>query len=336
MPEEMRGTLAQAFSNIPGGDYQGGAEMKKTLAAVAIILLSLLILPYFLLTGETEELDADVRSSIPGQYVALSYGVVHYEIAGPPDGQTVALIHGFSVPYYIWDPTFEALTKAGFRVLRYDLYGRGYSDRPKVAYNSDLFDRQLLDLLNTLDIHEPVDVVGLSWGGLIAAVFTARHPERVRKLCLIDPGPTGPIEPSFTDRLLIAPLVGDYLMNVFGDSRLLSSQVEDFHNPEKMPPDYLGRYRMQMKYKGFKRALLSTLRNVPGNIPEIYKRAGEQGRPMLLIWGREDRTVPFAESEKLRELMPGIEFHAIEDAGHLPHIEQPEVVNRLLIDFLRK
>jgi len=45
-------------------------------------------------------------------------------------GPAVALVHGFSVPYYVWDPTAPELARAGFRVLRYDLYGRGYSDRP--------------------------------------------------------------------------------------------------------------------------------------------------------------------------------------------------------------
>ena len=62
------------------------------------------------------------------------------------------LIHGFSVPYFIFDPTFNFLTKAGWRVLRYDLFGRGFSDRPHVRYNIDLFVRQLKELLDALNI----------------------------------------------------------------------------------------------------------------------------------------------------------------------------------------
>ena len=73
----------------------------------------------------------------------LSQGYVHYELGGPVGGEKVVLVHGLSVPYYIWDPTFDALTEAGFRVLRYDLYGRGFSDRPKLRYDADLFDEQL-------------------------------------------------------------------------------------------------------------------------------------------------------------------------------------------------
>ena len=62
----------------------------------------------------------------------LSDGFTHYELGGPPTGHLVVLAAGFSVPYYIWDPTFSALTEAGVRVLRYDYYGRGFSDRPDV------------------------------------------------------------------------------------------------------------------------------------------------------------------------------------------------------------
>jgi pimeloyl-ACP methyl ester carboxylesterase len=135
--------------------------------------------------GESLILDAEARSRASGEFVALPDGMVHYEMAGPPGGQTVVLVHGFSIPYYIWDPTFGALVETGLRVLRYDLYGRGYSDRPDTVYDSDLFDRQLLGLLSALDVDRPVNLVGLSMGGPIAVVFTDRHPQMVHKLGLI-------------------------------------------------------------------------------------------------------------------------------------------------------
>ena len=81
--------------------------------------------------------------------------MVHYELEGPADGQPVVLVHGFSVPYYIWDPTFPALAAAGLRVLRYDLFGRGYSDRPDLPYTMELFVRQLKDLLEALQVNKP-------------------------------------------------------------------------------------------------------------------------------------------------------------------------------------
>jgi len=95
--------------------------------------------------GEHLVLDARVREALPGKTAWLADGVTYYEIAGQPGGQPVILIHGFSVPNFIWDPTFAALAAAGFRVLRYDLFGRGYSDRPKARYDKALFVRQLAE-----------------------------------------------------------------------------------------------------------------------------------------------------------------------------------------------
>ncbi len=137
--------------------------------------------------GETRVLDDQARLAAPGEFIRLPDGMVHYELKGPADGQPVVLVHGFSVPYYIWDPTFPALAAAGFRVLRYDLFGRGYSDRPDLPYTMDLFVRQLRGLIEALQLKVPLDLVGLSMGGPISAGFTDRHPELVRKLCLLDP-----------------------------------------------------------------------------------------------------------------------------------------------------
>src|SRR5579872_7227065 len=89
---------------------------------------------------ETEDLSDAARRGTGGSYVRLSDGVTHYELAGPENARTVVLVHGFSVPYYLWDPTFTALVKAGMRTLRYDLYGRGYSDRPAEIYDADLYE----------------------------------------------------------------------------------------------------------------------------------------------------------------------------------------------------
>ena len=170
--------------------------------------------------GETKLLDAVTRSSAPGQFAELANGMVHYEISGSPDAQTVVLIPGFSVPYAIWDPTFEAFVEAGFRVLRYDLYGRGYSDRPDALYNQELFDGQLWNLRGVLGIVKPIDLVGLSMGGAISVVFADRHPEMVRKLCLIDPVGL-PWKQSFKARLAQAQVLGEWIMGLMGDKVLV-------------------------------------------------------------------------------------------------------------------
>ncbi|MCP4542790.1 MAG: alpha/beta fold hydrolase [Chloroflexi bacterium] len=288
----------------------------------------------FRFRGESRVLDAEARSGVSGEFVQLPDGMTHYEITGPPDGQTVVLVHGFSVPYFIWDPTFDALAEAGFRVLRYDLYGRGYSDRPDVAYDQDLFDRQLVNLLSALDVALPIDLIGLSMGGPITVTFADRRPAQVRKLGLIDPAGFITRTPFFFKLMQIAPL-GEWLMSLFGDRMLLSGLADDFHDLEKLAA-YRAKYLPPMKYVGFKRALLSTIRyGILGDVSETFRRVSKQKRPTLLIWGREDQTVPFDHSERVRAAIPHIEFHAIDGAGHIPHYEQPELINPLLIKFLR-
>ena len=135
---------------------------------VGIILVALPL--YF--NVETQELNKEQRALAPGDFIKSSHGLTHYEDSGPRASQTVLLVHGFSVPYYIWGPTFNFLVKNGFRVIRYDLYGRGYSSRPDLAYNRELFLEQIETLLLARDVTEPIHIVGLSMGGPIVADYT--------------------------------------------------------------------------------------------------------------------------------------------------------------------
>jgi pimeloyl-ACP methyl ester carboxylesterase len=97
------------------------------------------------------------------------------------------------------------------------------------------------------------------------------------------------------------------------------------------------KYREQLQYRGFKRAILSSLRcDMLGEFSGAYRRLAGLDVPVLLLWGRNDRTVPFEHSRDILELMPAVEFHVIENSSHIPHYEQPERVNRILIDFMRK
>jgi pimeloyl-ACP methyl ester carboxylesterase len=285
--------------------------------------------------GETCMLDDEARRNAPGSFVRLPDGMVHYELKGPETGQLVVLVHGFSVPYYIWEHTFPALASAGLRVLRYDLFGRGYSDRPNLPYTMELFVRQLKDLLEALQADRPVDLVGLSMGGPISAGFTDRYPERVRKLCLLDPAGFQARRP-VVYKLLALPGLGETLIGLFAKRLLASSQPSDFFMPEKFP-GYPQQFLPQMQYQGFKRAILSTLRVGPlGGLTQTYQRVAARGLPVLLIWGRQDTLVPFKLSEKARQILPQAEFHAIDQAGHIAHYERPQVVNPLLVAFLKK
>ena len=288
---------------------------------------------YAIRNPEHSDMNAAARQGVPGKFVTLGDGVTHYDVAGPDTGQRVLLAHGFSVPSYIWDSTVTALTGAGFRVARYDYFGRGYSDRPDIAYTADVYDRQLVQLLDSLGWKEPVDIVGLSMGGPVTATFVGRHPERTRSLTWVDPaaGERGAVPFRFK-----LPVVGPALWQSLAVPGMADGQSSDFVEPAKWP-DWASKYRVQMQYRGFGRALLSTLRESEGQVLDsVYARVGALGIRTLLIWGVSDSTVAITNAAGVRKAIPQAQFYPIDRAGHLPHMERTDAVNPLLIGFLRR
>ncbi len=289
----------------------------------------------FPMRGEKAELSPTIRGRLPGAFIQLPDGVVHYELEGPEDAPVVVLVHGFTVPYFIWDPTFEALIEAGYRVLRYDLYGRGFSDRPHTKYNLDLFDRQLVSLLEMLDIAHCLAVFGLSMGGVVAANFAVQHSELIDRLVLIDPAGFPQMFPLIY-RVVNLPVLGELAFALMSEKSLTDALSGDFYDPQHVET-FIDQYRPQMEYKGFKRAVLSTIRaGVAEKGERVYRKLGKlSNMPVLLVWGQNDTTVPFKYSQTLLKWVPQAQFHPIADSKHIPHYEQAEQVNPILLDFLR-
>lgn len=282
-----------------------------------------------------QELTPEARSTMPGSFVSLSAGVTHYDLQGDPDAPTVVLIHGNAAPSTTWDKTVGPLRDAGLRVLRYDLFGHGFSDRPRLPkYDRSLYDAQLSELLSHLGIGYPVRVVGSSQGGSIAACFTASHPGRVSRLGLLAPFVDElPGSASLAYRLVLVPILGDLLFRVMSDTKLadLSDAVVTAETRAELQP----RVAEQFRYQGKRRAILANLRG--DNFTDAttcYRSVREQGIPVLLTFGTLDQKLPRASMDRLRALLPGIEAHDIEGAGHLAHYEFPDRVNPLLIRFL--
>ncbi len=297
------------------------------------MVLALVILP-FACDREHVTMDAEARKHAPGQLVELRDGVVHHELAGPEDGPRVVLIHGVSGPMAVWDRTMPALAGAGFRVLRYDHFGRGYSDRVEVDHDEALYERQLADLLDAVGWRDPVALVGSSMGAIVAARFASEHPARVARVVLV--GPAGfPIEVSFGAKLLGVPAVGGYLMRVLGD-RMLSAHHRKYFVEAEQASALQAAFEAQLEIRGTKRSIRSTMLHMPVNDDaDGYRRLGRSGKPVLLVWGRADRTFPFTHSERALELVPQATLVPIDDAAHLPQIEQPDAFARAVIPFLR-
>jgi pimeloyl-ACP methyl ester carboxylesterase len=267
--------------------------------------------------------------------VRLSRGLVHYELSGPEGGSLVVLVPGLSVPYSTWDRNAPALASEGFRVLRYEHYGRGYSDRPRVAYSLDLYVEQLAELLQSLGLAGGAFLVGLSMGGPVAAATATRRPGLAVGLAFVDPLFEWPAQGPRA-RLLTAPLVGDAIMALRGPRILAEGQRVDFLD-EASYLEFLPSYLPPLGYAGIGRAVLATLRSIPSwPLRETYAALGRTSLPLLLLWGKEDATLPFEQSRRLLRLMPAAEFRCVEDAGHVPQWEKAEEVNEALIKFIKR
>jgi pimeloyl-ACP methyl ester carboxylesterase len=313
---------------------RSGAISPALLAAVLMLVAGLAALYLFVPRPETLPMDEQARAGAGGASVALSDGVVHYQLAGPEGAPAVVLLHGFSTPYLIWDNNFPALAAAGYRVLRYDLYGRGFSDRPSaVEYGPDLFDRQLRELIERLQLPTPVTLAGVSMGGAISVLFAERHPELVNGLILVDPAGF-PMPMPFAIQLLRVPGLGEYLMRVVGDRSIRSGMGSNFYDASLLP-DFADKFAVQLQYQGFQQAQLATLRAMPlQSLEPSYRAVGASGLPVLLIWGRQDTVIPFETSAKVQAAVPQAELLAVENAAHTPNYERPQVVNPAILGWL--
>ena len=286
--------------------------------------------PFF---DETRLLNETTRRDAGGSFIELTDGITHYELAGEVGRLPVVMTHGFSVPYFVYDSPFDYLVKAGFRVLRYDLYGRGFSDRPVRKYDIGLFVRQLKDLLDALAISR-AHLIGLSMGGPVTASFTDRYPEYVAKQVFIDPAGGRRISISGVLELTKIPILGELALAVFGNMSLTRSLASDLFS-SAMVEMFQAKYQIQMQYRGFKRAILSTIRNrMFESFFDTYARVGKLRKPTLVLWGKNDATVPFKDSQLILKAMPHAKLHAFDECGHLPHVEKAAEVNLILSRFL--
>ncbi len=113
------------------------------------------------------------------RYVDLGDGVtIHVADAGPPDGPTVMLVHGFPENWWEWHELIGPLAADGYRVLCPDLRGAGWSSAPRSRYTKAEMAEDLAAVLDRLNV-ATVKLVAHDWGGPVAFIMMLRHPEKV-------------------------------------------------------------------------------------------------------------------------------------------------------------
>ena len=312
------------------------SRLKKLLEGLAFFIV-IAIIPYYWVGRNLLPLDALGRTKAPGAFAEIDDGLIHYKWSGPETGQIIVFIHGFSTPSFVFDQNASVLAENGFRVLQYDHFGRGWSDRPDVKYDADFYDRELVQLIEHLNIEQKIGLVGYSMEGIIAANFTMRHPERVSRLCLL--APTGLEvngDKSFAKHLLNTPFLGDWIWTIFGRSILINDTQYDETGLDK-EARLQGDISVQMDYAGYFPALLSTLRHLEMSDQDgLFSKLAVTAVPVMALYGPEDVTVPSKNAKKLKSLIPTAQISVLNSGDHGFPYKRYNQVNPVLTDFFER
>jgi pimeloyl-ACP methyl ester carboxylesterase len=276
---------------------------------------------------------AVARRAHGGECVELSDGVTHYRLEGPADATPLILVHGATVPLWEFDFLVPELVRAGFRTLRYDFYGHGLSDRPAVDYTLELFVRQTLELLETVDFPRPAAILGHSLGAAVASAVTARQPTWIDRLVLVAPMLDYNATSAWS-RLFRLPAAGELVMSLFGVRALVRRRRQRYALIGR--PELVDLFVEQVSFAGFGRALLSMIRaETLGNQAPRYAALRELGLDVLLISGGADAVIPAADIARVRALVGRHQGLDLPTAAHnllLTHPAEVAAALRALCD----
>jgi len=257
------------------------------------------------------------------EYIELGAGTTCYQVQGPPAADLVVMIHGLSTWSFDVAGFKESFLSKGYRVLTYDLYGRGFSDAPDAVYNVKLFVSQLAELLYKIDISDkPFHLLGISMGGGIASTFAVTFPEKIKTLTLV--APVGLMELPLSAKLTRFPILADLLYPIIGPTILVSRVKGGFTEQqltqwaEKIKSiERLVQYQLDYNPSYFP-AMLSTTRHFEfTSMQYTYEKLGTLEIPVLVLWGDKDTVVSTSCSKELLKLVPRAKLNVYKDGGHL-------------------
>ncbi|MET0552456.1 MAG: alpha/beta fold hydrolase [Vicinamibacteria bacterium] len=269
------------------------------------------------------------RAGVTERFLDAAGWRVRYVRAG--SGPPVVLLHGLASSIYTWSETLPGLA-ARHDVVALDFPGFGGTETRPTLTADDLA-RVVPAVADGLGLGA-YDLVGHSLGGAIAAVTAAAHPQRVRRLVLVDAAgfnlaasdrpavvrALGTVPPAVFELLpLRRPATALGLRQVFHDGRLLTRERVD-------------EYLAPMARPGTAAALRSLLTSRDGlDVPAEVARIRQ---PTLVIWGRDDRWIDVSHAARFAAAIPGARTALLDGCGHMPQEERPADFVRLVLAFL--
>ena len=299
------------------------------------LLLAVVAATPFVIEALRRPMNDAARKTAPGAFVQLSQGVTHYQWSGPAEGPVILCIHGLTTPSFVWQGLRPALERQGFRVLTYDLYGRGYSDRPKGVQEPAFFLRQLNDLLASQQVRTDITVIGYSMGGAIAALFAADRPQDIRRLVLLAPAGMRPVGSGLFKAAVQNAILGRWMMLALYPSILRKGLRAEAHVPSSVP-GINALQRAELTRRGFVPAVhASLLGMLRDDLAAEHTFLAQDQIPVMAIWGKKDDVIPLTAKDQLAAWNSSAEQHVIADAGHGLTYSHSDEIAALMTPFLK-
>jgi 3-oxoadipate enol-lactonase len=251
--------------------------------------------------------------------------VLHCELSGQADAPWLVFSNSLATDLTMWDAQAVYFNRF-YRVLRYDQRGHGRSEAPAGRYTFDMLIDDAIALMDALNI-ESAHFCGLSMGGATALGLAQRSPERLNRVIVCDsPCASTPASSSqWEERIAIA--------RSQGMAALVEPTVARWFPPETVAagPPYLARVRDMIRrtpangFTGCAAALADH---------DFGSRVSTVARPVLFLVGEKDATTR-AAMRQMHERLRGSRFLELPGAGHIANLDQPELFNKALGDFLR-
>ncbi|OPY93925.1 3-oxoadipate enol-lactonase [Bradyrhizobium sacchari] len=248
--------------------------------------------------------------------------LLNVSVEGRDGGPTLMLSNSLGCTLQMWEPQMKALTQV-FRVIRYDRRGHGKSNVPPGPYTMERFGRDVLAILDDLNI-EKVHWCGLSMGGMVGQWLGANAPERFGKLILANTSCYYAEPTKWLERIDAVKKGG---IAAVADAVLAGWLTADFRERE---PEIAARMKAMLLASPLDGYLacceaLSTL-DQRALLPKIKS-------PTLVIAGRHDMATPISAGELIRSSIPGASMTII-DAAHISNVEQPHAFTDAVVGFL--
>lgn len=289
------------------------------------------------------------------------YGAVNYSLKGPPDGETIVCFHGLNAARTMFDVLANTLSKEGYRVLTFDLYGHGLSNAPGVnmwpcrscrrgcpcgaprgKYDLDFFVEQTDALLNYLGMSNiPLTLIGFSLGGAVAVKFAEDYPDRVRRIVALSPAGFLPKLPKLyyllrTTWCCLVPLASTLVCRFWYSKERFRRGMPGAE--EAAVTSLWSRFVWSLFVKrGVASASLAIMLRVRwAGLAPMYRKVGSHKRPVLLIWGNRDQLNPVPQSpEAALACFSNAGLVVIDDAGHMVITDRPRQSIQAIYDFLQ-